>query len=277
MKKKSLILLFLLLVSLSAYAEFGSGIIYYANFHLKNGTVFSGGFGVRSETDKAYLDNDGTNRYCNDEGVTMLFKEQCGTYFEHVSYPHSAFVFKKISIVQPIPSGVIEGCDFKVYNFILKSDIVILDSNDVQKITFSKVDKYESGIYFGGDVVIGANTIKRTIEKERYFNTAFFYEWEDGDTLVFNQQKIGSGAYFYNYNKNISIDELQQLVRTKYVTKWEDEFSKEFAKKHNIKDYYNWPPDLLEKFDREKLKKETELKKYFWKKGILVIESYIGC
>ena len=275
MKKKSLIVLFLLLVSLSAYADGATCLVYHANFHLKNGKNVKGLFRVFSYGDKAMLDDQGTNPYCNDEGVTMLFKEQCGITYEQVFYPHSAFVFKKISVVQPV--GTIMDCYLPAYDFVLVSDVVIVDSNMVKKITFIKVEGYKNGIYFGHSLLIQTNKIKRTIEKERYFNTTFFYEWEDGDTLVFNQQKIGSGAYFYNYNKNISIDELQQLVRTKYVTKWEDEFSKEFAKKNNIKDCYNWPPDLLEKFDREKLKKETELKKYFWKKGILVIESYIGC
>lgn len=273
MKKLLLLALLLPLFAPSLKADLGSCVVYHAKFYLKNGLIFNGCFEVSGYGIDAYLDENGSNGFCNDKGVFYQLKKK---QREFGRVP----VFKNLHYVQPRPMRKGSEAELPTYGFVTPEDWVYVDSNDVSKMIFWSVE-YSKRYWLTSDIISGSNGLMDTINHQRYWNHLFFTS-DDSEKgkIVYNNFDYIDGPYsgfaLYNYNAQINLAELKRLVNLKFPVNTED-IIQNFKRKHKIKDGQAWTPKQQQLYEDILNQKAQSLRAWFWKKGILMVAVYGTC
>lgn len=267
MKKWLLLTVLFTLISFTLKADLGSCVVYHAKFYLKNGAVFNGCFEFSGYFEEASLDENNTNRYCNDKGIFSLFKKK-------QRENGKVEVYKTLHYVHPRPLHKRRDEVLPDYGFVLEKDKVVLDSSSISKMIFWSAE-YSKRYWLTSEIIVGSVGMLDTIRQQRCWNRLVFSteNWET-DSFDFQEHGYIDGPYggfaLYNYNPQINVAEMKRLVSLKFSINYEA-VSQGFKRKHKIKDGQEWPPELQRLHEEEVARKLRSVKKWFWKKGILMV------
>lgn len=268
-------LLFALLSS-QAKADLGSCVLYRAKFYLKNGDSFKGCFEISGYDDNATLDENGTNRYCNNKGVSQLLKMKQRLGYDHdVSVlregkdAHKTIVFKNLYYVRPTPRRKTTNTRLSTYGLVEPSDIVFIDSNDISKVIFWDAE-YTKREWLTSEIIVGSKAMVDSIHQQKYWNS-----FEPSEAAL-DFEYDNTNYCFYNYNAQINEAELMRLIHLKFSVT-DEEALQRFKSKHHIKATANLPPKLQRLFYKEQAQKQQERRRWFWQKGVLILKVRRTC
>lgn len=266
MKKLLLLTILCSLISSTLKADLGSCVVYHAKFYLKNGTVFNGCFEFSSYFEEASLDENNSNRFCNDKGVFDLFKKK-------QRESGKVEVYKKLHYVHPRPLHKRQGEYPPNYGFVLEKDKVLLDSSSISKLVFGRAE-YSKRDWYTSKVIVGTVGMLDTIRQQRCWNQMIFSPDSELDIIIFQKYGFINGPYggfaLYNYNPQINVAELKRLILLKFPTNYEA-VSQEFRRKHKVKEGEEWTPRLQRLHEEAVARKLRSVKEWFWKKGVLLV------
>lgn len=274
-------LFFTLLFSLFFFkvkADLGSCVVYHAKFYLKNGEVFNACFEVFGYGEEAALNQNGTNPYCNDKGVFHLLKTKqrmhsdtkFSTYQKHTDKGKIA-VFKKFYYVQPRPIQKIPSEYLPKYGLVTPSDIIFIDSNEISKLIFWDAE-YTKREWLTSEIIVGTQGMADSINQQKYWNALE----TPPDGLAGNYNYYEGGYEFYNYNPQINMAEMKRLIRLKF-SETQETALQNFKRVHHISEMQELPLKLQQLFEKEYIQKEEARKRWFWRKGILMVEVNGTC
>lgn len=273
MKKLLLLTILFPLFSSQLKADFGSCVVYYAKFYLKDGTVFNACFEEWGYD--TYLDNNNFNHYCSDKGVFEVFKKQQQVY-SNGKVP----VYKNLHYVQPRFLRKQAAENIPSYGFVTEKDLVYLDSGAISRMIFWKAERSKR-YWLTSEIIVGTLGMLDTLQNQRYWNSLVFatQDWES-DTIVYQDLGIVDGPYpgfaLYNYNAQINVAELKRLIHLKF-TLHDDVILQEFKRKYKIKEQEEWTSTIQMKYEKFVSSKIKALKTWFWKRGVLVVEVNGTC
>lgn len=126
-------------------------------------------------------------------------------------------------------------------------------------------------------IIEGTEDMLDTIQHRKYWNSLFFSSG-DLDYYSLSYENFGpDGGYgLYNYNSHINVAELKRLARLKFPIDGEP-LLKELNRKNKVKTGQTWTPEVEKIYKAAKLEKFLFLRKWFWDKGILLIEVSGSC
>lgn len=242
---------------------------------MKNKRVLTGTFAVCSESIYPYGEiEDNTNPCYTNEGVTRLFKKSCVGYYNYQNHPTKVLVFKDISLVQPVPKNIIENDRYiPIYNFTAPSDAILIDTSDIFRITFIKKEY----AYHQGEIGIYASKrVKNKLINKRYIHsTRFSFPSYENQDIEFDDGGSFSVYNVFSYNPNLSLTQVQNLIRARFAY-WQIKAEKDFTNKHTSQSINN-SPRLQKKYIKYMLKQEKKARRYFRRKGILILYEGSYC
>lgn len=282
MKKVFLFYLVFLFWSPFLKADYGNMIVYYAQFHLKDGNTLTGLFEYYDEFMK--IDENGSNEYCNDEGIFRLFKQHQKRRASRVVTPYTlsetdfgkAIVYQKMNVI--IPKGNIRETDIYGnfqdggYGFVEEGDIFFIDSTEVEQMTFLKAE-YSRRAWYTSEIAIVPFDTKEVMQNQKYWNQ-ITVRTDSGikDSLRFSKYTDTWGYHLINYNPQNNIAELKRLanLKLKFLTRpnpyWEA-----------LKEEENITPEM-ELMAREKFERDIQVvKDWFWERGIVMVRVNGTC
>lgn len=273
MKKWLLLTLLVTLFSVTLKADLGSCVVYHAKFYLKNGAVFNGCFEFTGYFEGTYLNEQNTNRFCNDKGVFELFKKQ-------QIETGKVKVYKTLHYLHPRPLRKRRGEALPNYGFVLQEDKVTLDSSSILKLKFRRAE-YSKREWLMSEIIVGTAGMLDTIRHHRYWNRviASTENWET-EGFMFKQHQYIDGPYggfaLYNYNPQVNIAEMKRLVRLKLPLD-QAALTEKFKRKHRLKDDQFWTREMQLLYNEEFAQKMQDIKRWFWAKGILMVTIQGTC
>lgn len=268
-----------------AKADLGNALVYYAKFYLKDGSSFKGCFEVYSYDSDAYLDKNGTNEYCSDEGVFTLLKriQNQGAHLRddggiqtETNY-NKVPIYKTINYISPRSIKKSENLWEMVYGFVDLDDIVFLDTADIDKVIFWDAKPSER-LWLTSEMVIGTKGMIDTVLHQQYWNSIVVdFEASSEDSLAFGKYGAMWGYRLINYNPNNNIEELKRLANIKFRLIMDDRFWDNFRKEKNLTGTDSMSPEQ-ERYDFEaKQQYFQSIRLWFWKKGIVMIRVNGTC
>lgn len=261
MKKLLLLTVLFSLISATVKADFGNCVVYHAKFYLKNGDVFNGCFEYSSYFEEAGLDNNNSNRFCNDKGVFDLFKKkQRGN--------SKVEVYKTLYYVQLRPRKQTDKW-LPSYGFVFPMDMMHLDSSEISTLRFQSAE-HSKREWIASKVIVGTSSVLDSIRQKRYWNSlSFCTSDEESDTIRLDYIGHHGGYILYNYNPKINVAELKRLVYLRFSPQ-NAAFLQKFRKKHRLKKGQEWTPKLLQLY-------QEAISQWFWERGILIVEFQATC
>ncbi|PCJ28599.1 MAG: hypothetical protein COA97_01255 [Flavobacteriales bacterium] len=274
MKKLSLIII-LIAVSLNSYADLGNCLVYQVEITLKNNSFVVGYFEIASYDEEAYLDSNGLNKYCSNEGMMQLIwmkikRENYGpdyrpidspkfTLYKNIHYPNN---FKR-------PAGYITQ-----FAVVKEKDVVIIDTNNIKSVSFigvkqNKRDWLQSEIVVASGIIIDALYLSKPINS--YYQA---YGGEDPNEYM-------SGFYVFSYNESLTKNELKQLVENYYNKSFDlslnsTKYYKNFTTKLSEKEY-KFDKNGFSKFIGNKKKVILNLRKELLLKKVVIVRVWDTC
>jgi hypothetical protein len=252
-----------------AKADLGSCVVYYAKFHLKNGIFFNGCFEYPGYDEAARLDSNNRNTFCHDKGVFQVFKTLAKN-------EGAVTVYKNLHYVQVRPMRKKQE-EMALFGFVESGDVMYIDSAQVSKIFFLKAE-YSKRWWLTAELIIGSKGMLDTLKNQRYRNHLLFSNEglsPQADTIREDAWIDGpyTGYILYNYNAKINKAELKRLILSKVPQEnIYDRFNQYWNKKENMGNQSRIV-DFQRFADREGIK----LRKWFWKRGILVVRINGTC
>ncbi len=263
MKKLLLFILLLPLITSALKADLESCVVYHTKFYLKNGAVFNGCFVVCTEYEEAERNK---NLY-NNAGIFTIFKR------EEQELKSAVTVYKNIHYAYLRPIHKRSNEDPEKYVWVIPADIVLLDSKHILKMVFQKAQPP----WTASGMIEGTKDMLDTIQHRKYWNSLFFSS-NNPDQYTLSYENFGpDGGYaLYNYNAHINMAELKRLARLKFPINRE-QFLKYLSTKNKVKIGETWTPEVERIYRAARLEKIMFLRKWFWKKGILLVEIQGSC
>jgi len=273
--KKFCALLILTISSLYSFADLGNSLVYQVEIQLKSNSFIVGYFEIGSYDEEAYLDNNGLNKYCSNEGMMQLVRMKIKrdnygpdnmpienskfTLYKNIHYPGN---FKRPTTDMP-PFGIVN-----------EKDVLIIDTNDIKKISFIGV-KQNKRDWLQSELVIATSNIIDALSFSEPTN--LYYQAYGGD----DPNEYMSGFYVFSYNKNLNEKELKQLVEDYYSRSWDlrlnsTKYYKNFTNKLSEKEY-KFDKDGFSKFIKGKKKAILSLRKELLLKNIVIIDVWSTC
>ena len=268
-----------------AKADLGNALVYYAKFYLNDGSSFKGCFEVNSYESDAYLDENGTNEYCNDKGVYNLLKklQDQGNHFREdggiqteVNY-NKIPIYKNIHSISPRSIKKSESQWELTYGFVDINDIVFLDTSDIDKIVFWEAKQSER-LWLTSEMVIGTAGMIDTVVHQQYWNSIVVdFEASSEDSLAFGKYEAMWGYRLINYNPNNNVEELKRLANLKFHLRMEEDFLKRFRKNQNLAETETTSVEQDRLAFEARQRYFQSIRLWFWKKGIIMIRVNGTC
>lgn len=264
-------------------ADLGSCVYYQAKFYLKDGTTFNGGFEFAGYAGPSYLGQENTNEFCNDEGIFRLFKDmqrQYGQrYFEEADANSGKFpIYKNFDYVTPIKRGKSNRYYNPTYGFIIKGDIVYLDSTEIEKMVFWDAN-YTKREWLTSEIIVGSQGMLDTIKNEKYWNSIVLdLENSKPDSLAFSSWDSMWGYELINYNPKNNEQELRRLAKLKLSFLADSrKFYDSFKAKNGLAKSEMMSDSLRRKADKALADKLQNVKDWLWKRGVVIIRINGTC
>jgi hypothetical protein len=285
-------LLIVIITCLSMYqlakADLGNGLVYEAKYYLKDGSFFKGSIEILGDGNGSYINEDGTNQYTSDEGMMVLFKKiqkLDDTWYNRDCGSLNSTTFNKVAVFKNIEEIVIKGLKHtnrssyyeSIYGFVNDTDIVYLDSNEIEKIIFWSVNEVKRE-WLTSEIVFAPEKMIETIQSQQYWNRLTMTDESNRDSIIFMEDIDAYGIEMINYNSDNNIPELKRLALLKLTSRLDSEtYNKFLLKKYGQIDD-NLSLDLKNRLLREYRKHHYhDLRKWFWKRGILILDVWGTC
>lgn len=286
MKKLLFLITFSILTTSTVNADYGNALLYHAKFYLKDGTIFNGCFETAGDWERAYLDKNGKNRYCNDEGILELFKLMQQDEYNHFDQrlkneeeENKVTIYKKMNYISPKPMRSEPRRYAPSYGYVNKSDVIYLDSNDISKMIFWSAE-ISNRDWVTSEIVFGNQFILDKIKEQQYWNSVLVKKGYENDSLKFlNDICMGEpdeGFVLYNYNSTINSAELKRLVKLKFPID-HDRLLKNFMANNNLPSRTGWPPETSRRFQKYILQYTQKIRDWFLDKDVLIVRINGTC
>lgn len=262
---------FIFLIPSKVKADLGSCAIYHAKFYLKDGSIFNGCFQLMGYENEAYLDKNGRNSFCNDDGVLRAFK------LTQKKLSNKVPVYKRLYTFHP--KSIFKSnnlFDLPSYGFAIKDDTRKIDSSEISNIIFWKAEECKND-WLTSELVLGNQEMIDTLQNKKYWNDIYLdLGGELSDTLVFDSLGTMGGYHLINYSPRNNVEEIKRLAHLKLKFLAGDTYTA-FKKRKNIPDNEDLSKELKQLYYDELYKKIYEAKKWLWQKGILMIRVNGTC
>lgn len=238
----------------------GSALVYDVKVYLKDGTNFKGCFEMVGDGPGCYLDQNNQNEYTNDSAVFELFKLK-QQYQSYNTNDTRVAIYEEIHIVQPKPiNKAFEKMYLPKLGVVEANKTRFLDSTEIDKMVFWEVNYSERD--WTQELLVGPKKMITTLDSAQFWNVANIQYEPSEDGFGYKVSALGlgdevnddfyEGIFLVNYNDRNNNEELIRLAKLKFRSGWEGEGD----------DYMmSW----------------AAMKKWFWKRGVLVMELYEGC
>ena len=200
-------------------ADLGACVVYQAKFYLKDGRVFNGCFEHAGY--ETWLDEEGKNEFCSDEGVFTLFKQlqrQRARGHQNSESNDQKWPLTIYKSLEAIPLRSVSGkkrSTFQGYGFTTMTDIVLVDSSEIEQLIFWKAE-YTEREWLTSQIHKSTKGFMDTLRNKQFWNHTYLDMETDGkDTFLFSDEHPMYGYHFINYNHQINTKELQRLIRLK--------------------------------------------------------------
>jgi hypothetical protein len=276
MKKLILTSILLFQFGLVVWADYGSCVVYYAKFYLKDGREFRGCV-ERSGYD-VDLDVHNNDRYCSDTGMISLIKkiyEQTNPFTkngEDRNYKGKITIFKDIRYLSPRPLHRNKDDEKPMYGFVTADDIVYIHPSEIKHIVFWSAE-YSKRHWVTSELIVGNAEMIDTVEQRRYWNSV----------QMNNRMEVaedGSDDWGYrllNYNAQINKPELRRLAALKFKMLESKQLEKDLRKKYHLKYDPRRYWTYQQKWEDFQQAQYQELRMWFWQRKILVVEINGTC
>lgn len=285
MKNLLLFVLAFLLSSTSIRADLGSCLVYEVKFYLKDGRVFNACFEVGGDSPGCFLDETGSNEFCNDAGVFELFKKiqkRRRSNYQHkggvqkIEDYGKVMVYKKLHYVSPKGMEKYKTKNLWRYGFVLASDLVYLDSTDIEKTIFWQA-KYSARNWLTSEIVIGSPGMLDSIQNLQYWNKLGVSLYTMASDSLFFSDDVEWGYRMINYSSKNNVAELKRLARLKFSV-GEEEIIRERIKRANGFSPNDIVPKKLNRQILNQIELEYQKKKnWFWKRGVMIVKVNGTC
>lgn len=151
--------------------------------------------------------------------------------------------------------------------FVRQEDVVIFPFEELEKVVFISAEPTKRQ-WLGSEIIVTTQGMIDTLQSEKYWNEHF---------VAANEEVFQDGFLLINYSDRINTEELERLSELKkhlmdYRLFWE-----KYEKQLGV-----WPQCSMSDDDTrlgmELMEKQIqELREWFRKRGVLLVEMYFTC
>lgn len=288
MKKLSIIVLLVSYLIGNVSADMGSCVVYYAKFYLKDGTQFKGCFEIAGFDEAAVVDSNGLNKFCTDEAVFELLKRiqrngcaDCindGGIQQQEDFGKIA-IYKNLRYIQPKPLYKKNQpyYFFPTYGFVTEEDIVYVDSSEIEKTIFWEA-KYSERDWLLSEIIVNDFSMVDSVNNLKYWTSIVVdLDASNPDSLVYTNSDAMWGFRLINYSSKNNIVELKRLAQLKLAPIIKKGFYEKALAEFGHSPNRNYSEEE-ERYFREKYQQRIQrIKRWFWKRGIIMIKINGTC
>lgn len=276
MKMLTTILYILILLSIATQlrADLGSCVLYHAKFYMKDGSTFNGCFRAAGYGWEADLDDNETNKFCDDEGVFEAFK------LVQRDRKSLVQVYETLHIFQPTPIFG-QKDDFYMtpsYGVANREDIRSVDSSDIHHMVYWEIERCKND-WLTSEVALCDRNVIDTLLNGKYWNAIYVELNSSVDTLGFNKYSGAMwGFHLINYSSKNNLAELKRLAQLKLSYLLEEDYTySAFKKRMNIPQDTELSVKMKKLYRKQQQEKIERVKEWMWKRGIFMIRVNGTC